>query len=58
MTLAADPARQLPAYTYVLFRIDGLKHKLLEGIPFRRSLTEEEYDDDAYISTRLDIVQG
>jgi len=58
MSLAADPAHQLPAFTYVVFRVDGFRHKLFDGLPFRRSLSEEEYDDDAYLETRLHIVQG
>jgi hypothetical protein len=58
MSLAADLAHQLPALTYVVFRVDGLRHKLFDGIPFPRSFTEEEYDDDTYLETRLRIVQG
>jgi hypothetical protein len=58
MSLAADHSHQLPALTYVVFRVDGLRHKLFDGLPFPRSLAEEEYDDDTYLETRLHIVQG
>jgi len=56
--MAADPEHVLPAYTYVLLRIDGFKHFLLEDVPFQRNVTEDDYDEAAYTDSRLDIVKG
>jgi hypothetical protein len=56
--MAADPEHILPAYSYILFRIDGFKHFLFEGVPFRRDAAEDDYDEPAYADTRLSIVES
>lgn len=46
-----------PSYIWTLIRVDGMKHRFLENIPFRRDATEQEFEDE-YHDSRLELVQG
>lgn len=58
VTMAADPDHIIPAYTYTLFRVDGFKHFLFESVMFQRDMAEDDYDETAFVNSRLTILNG
>jgi hypothetical protein len=45
-------------FTYYILHIDGFRHPLLHGVPFDKSAGEDEYRRDAFLASRVGIING